>query len=117
MTPLDGLFIITAYAVGCDVKPHSLTAAGTRPVAGFTVAADPTVLPIGSIVYIEDLGERMVHDTGGLVKGRHIDVFVDSCHEAWRINAGRGTDYRHVRVLHVPKRRVRRAVNPVVVRR
>lgn len=100
-------FTITAYAVGCDVRPNSLTAAGIPPVVGFTVAADPTILPLGSRVWIEDLGERMVHDTGGKVRGRKLDVFMGTCKEAWRINHGRGTDRRKVRVLHVPKKRRR----------
>ena len=90
------LWLVTAYAVGCDVKPGSLTKAGTTPVAGFTVAADPRILPLGSIVYVEGWGQRMVHDVGGGVKGRHVDMFVSSCKEAKRIR-----QRRRVTVLHV----------------
>lgn len=90
-------WIITAYAVGCDCEPNHPTRAGTMPVIGFTIAADPKVLPIGSIVEIEGLGQRMVHDTGGKVRGRHIDLFVGTCREAkeW------GRRYKRVYVRHI----------------
>lgn len=88
---------ITAWATGCDTKPGALTKAGTKPVPGFTAAADPRVLPLGSIVWIEGLGQRVVHDVGGKVRGRHLDLFVESCGEARRW----GKQTRLVRVLHV----------------
>jgi len=92
------VFLITAYGLGCDAPgPH--TKAGTTPVASFTASADPRVLPLGSIVWIEGLGERMIHDIGGGVRGRHIDVFMDSCKEAGRVRV-----LRRVRILHTPKR-------------
>lgn len=92
-------FVITMYGVGCDVKLNHPTKAGTQPVVGFTVAADPSVLPLGSIVHVEGLGVRMVHDVGSKVKGRHIDVFVDDCAAArdW------GRRRRAVRIIHRPE--------------
>ena len=76
----ETVFTITMYAVGCDVKSGSKTKAGTTPVVDFTAASDPSVLPIGSIVEIDGFdGERMVHDTGGKVKGRQLDLFVHNC--------------------------------------
>ena len=88
-------FIATMYGLGCDA-PGPLTAAGTLPVPDFTIAADPAVLPLGSIVWIEGLGERQVHDRGGAVKGRHVDLFTASCAEAraW------GRRPVRVRVIH-----------------
>lgn len=101
MSPAEIMFMVTAYALTCDVQPGHPTKAGTQPRVGFTAASDPRVLPIGSIVYIEGLGTRMVHDIGGSVKGRTLDVFMGSCKEAreW------GRRKRKVRVLHVPKRK------------
>jgi 3D (Asp-Asp-Asp) domain-containing protein len=66
------------------------------PVPGFTIAADVAVLPLGSIVEIEGVGERQVHDIGSGVRGRTLDVFFASCGEAraW------GRRQRRVRVLH-----------------
>jgi 3D (Asp-Asp-Asp) domain-containing protein len=101
----------TAYAVSCGAGLGTLTRAGTRPVTEFTIAADPKVLPIGTIVHIEGLGERMVHDTGRLIKGRHIDLFVGSCREAraWGVRKVK------VRVSHFPKENVKQ-LDVVVVR-
>jgi 3D (Asp-Asp-Asp) domain-containing protein len=75
------LYIVTAYSIGCDA-PGPRTKAGTLPVAGHTIAADPRVLPIGSIVEIESLGVRQVHDVGSAIKGRRIDIYVATCAEA-----------------------------------
>jgi 3D (Asp-Asp-Asp) domain-containing protein len=97
-------FAVTMYAVGCDVKPGHPTKSGVMPVAGYTVAADPNVLPIGSIVHIDGLGERIVHDIGPAVRGLVLDVYVTSCADArlW------GRRKRMVKVLHVPTPRRRK---------
>jgi 3D (Asp-Asp-Asp) domain-containing protein len=102
-------FVVTAYGLGCDA-PGPYTKAGTTPVAGFTIAADPAVLPLGSIVTIEGLGERMVHDVGAKIKGRRIDVFVSSCSEAVLF----GRQELKVTVVHVPSDTPQ--VQPVIVR-
>lgn len=92
------MFLITAYGLGCDA-PGPFTKAGTKPVADFTIAADPTILPLGSIVLIEGYGPRMVHDIGPAVKGLHIDIFMSDCKKAKRIK-----QYRRVKILHKPRR-------------
>jgi 3D (Asp-Asp-Asp) domain-containing protein len=66
----------------------SLTATGTVPHWG-TVAVDPTVIPLGSTVYIQGLGVFHAEDTGGAVVGQHIDVFVDSVAEAYQLTGYR----------------------------
>ena len=56
------------------------------------VAADPRVLPEGSIVKILDgptTGIYTVMDTGAAIKGRRIDVYIPSCARAK--NFGRRT--------------------------
>jgi len=108
MALLETVFLLTAYGLGCDAH-GPLTKSGTSPVAGFTIAADPSVLPIGTIVEIEGT-EYMVQDIGGKVKGYHIDVFMDDCAEAWRF-----TRHRMVRVIHFPHARHRQST-PVMVR-
>jgi 3D (Asp-Asp-Asp) domain-containing protein len=50
-------------------------------------AADPATLPLGSIVRIDDVPEQYqgiytVLDTGPKVQGRHLDLYMWSCHEA-----------------------------------
>ena len=82
---------------GLPVGHRPLTRAGTTPVQGHAVACDPRVLPLGSIVEIEGLGERQCHDTGGAIRGLHLDVFFDQHAEARRF----GRQRRRVRVLHV----------------
>jgi 3D (Asp-Asp-Asp) domain-containing protein len=89
------LWTVTAYGLGCDA-PGPRTKAGTLPVPGFTIAADPRVLPLGSIVLIEGLGERQVHDVGSGVVGRHVDVYVGDCGSARRW----GRRLRRVTMLH-----------------
>jgi hypothetical protein len=50
-------------------------------------AADPDLLPVGSVIQVYKLGERYngiytIMDTGPAVQGRHIDIYIWSCYEA-----------------------------------
>jgi 3D (Asp-Asp-Asp) domain-containing protein len=70
--------IATAY---CD---HGTTRSGVRTRTGI-VAADPRLLPVGTVLRIVDgatTGIYTVMDTGAAVKGRKIDIFVPNCGEA-----------------------------------
>ena len=78
-----GEFVISHY---CDCKRctddgDGITASGTKATAGRTIAADPDVLPMGTIVIIEG-HTYTVEDVGGAIKGRRIDIFMDSHEEA-----------------------------------
>ena len=80
-----GEYTIVAYCV--EQYPHicggNPTTKSREPVApGVTVAADPDVLPLGTRVCIEGIGERVVQDTGGAIRGRKIDLAVESHEEA-----------------------------------
>ena len=73
-------FSATAYCKGI------VTASGVAVQSG-VVAADPELLPVGSVVEIESLprqynGIYTVMDTGPAVQGREVDVYMWSCHEA-----------------------------------
>jgi 3D (Asp-Asp-Asp) domain-containing protein len=75
------LFSATAYCKG------TTTASGIRVRSGIA-AADPGLLPIGSVVSIAS-GTRhdgiyTVLDTGPLIKGRILDFYIWSCYEALR---------------------------------
>nr|WP_166242196.1 3D domain-containing protein [Paenibacillus turpanensis] len=43
-----------------------------------TIAADPKVFPIGSILYIPGYGYGVVADIGSAIKGRKIDLFYET---------------------------------------
>ncbi|HEU5020372.1 MAG TPA: 3D domain-containing protein [Bryobacteraceae bacterium] len=85
-------FVATAESVS------GITAKGTRTHEGI-VAADPDVLPLGSLIRVTGAGTYSgiytVTDTGPKVQGRHIDICMDDEHEA-RV-FGRQTVY--VRVI------------------
>jgi 3D (Asp-Asp-Asp) domain-containing protein len=63
---------------------HRRTASGQVPRPGITVAADPTVWPMGSCVRIEGVGERIVQDRGSAIRGARLDVFFGTHTEALR---------------------------------
>jgi len=79
-----GTFTLTAYCscFECCGKfegdPwYGITASGTEAAEGRTVAVDPEVIPLGSVLYIN--GERYVaEDTGGAIEGNHIDIYFSS---------------------------------------
>jgi len=66
-----------------------------RYVRAGIVAADPQVFPLARYVelYIGDkyAGRFLVADTGGRIKGRHVDVWTPDCHEASRFGLQHGT--------------------------
>ena len=76
------LFSATAYCKG------STTASGVNVRSGIA-AADPELLPVGSVVQVDAPGTRYdgiytVMDTGPEVQGRHLDLYMWSCNEALR---------------------------------
>ena len=56
-----------------------------RPAIPYkTVAVDPSVIPIGSNVYVPDIGWCYAHDTGSAIKGARLDVAMDSRESAYK---------------------------------
>jgi 3D (Asp-Asp-Asp) domain-containing protein/LysM repeat protein len=78
----------SAYTASCE-GCSGITATGinlkTNPNAK-VISVDPTVIPLGSKVYVEGYGEAIAGDTGGAIKGKRIDVFFPSQQDA--INFG-----------------------------
>ncbi len=72
-------FVATAYS------DSGITAKGTLTHEGI-VAADPAVLPLGSVIRVTGAGfysgVYAVTDTGSKVEGRKIDIHMPSTHEA-----------------------------------
>ena len=62
-------------------KQVGVTAIGTRARHG-TIAADMTRYPFHALMYIDGYGYGWVEDTGGDIKGDHIDLFFPSHREA-----------------------------------
>lgn len=72
------IFKITAYCPCekcCGEWSDGITFSGDFAHEGVTIAADLSVLPLGTKVYIEGIGERIVQDKGGVIKGNRIDLF------------------------------------------
>ena len=80
--PPLGRFKLTAYSGPQGGKAKAITYTGTSARAGRTVAVDPRVIPLGSRIFIEGVGERIAEDIGSGVKGNHIDVYVPSVDDA-----------------------------------
>lgn len=78
---LIGTFKITFYCpcATCNGNTHRITASGARLKDGVTIAANRSEIPLGTKVYIEGYGNRIVQDTGAFGR-RTIDMFVETSH-------------------------------------
>jgi 3D (Asp-Asp-Asp) domain-containing protein len=73
-------FVATAYCKG------ETTASGVTVQAGIA-AGDPSLLPEGSVIAVEGVPEAYrgiytVMDTGPLIQGHHVDLYMWNCNEA-----------------------------------
>lgn len=70
--------LATAYTAG------GTTASG-RPAEPGVIAVDPSVIPLGTRVYIPGVGTEIAADTGGAIIGDHIDICMatEADAEAW----------------------------------
>ena len=70
----------TAYTGG------GLTATGSVPTYNprglSTISVDPSVIPLGALVYVDGYGKAIASDTGGAIQGNIIDVYVNSNSDA-----------------------------------
>ena len=73
----------TAYYQGAN----AITATGRRAVRSLetngisTIAVDPRVIPLGSLVYVEGYGKAVAADTGSAIKGNIVDLYLSSTAE------------------------------------
>lgn len=56
------------------LKHIGITSSGSRVRPG-SIAADTSIYPYGTIMHIPGYGYARVEDTGGAIKGQHIDVY------------------------------------------
>ncbi|MHB8125044.1 MAG: ubiquitin-like domain-containing protein [Desulfitobacteriaceae bacterium] len=66
------LMTATAYS-----QPGGITATGAHVRWGI-VAVDPNVIPLGSTVYVDGYGPARALDTGSAIRGKRIDLYMDS---------------------------------------
>lgn len=63
----------TAYA------NDPITYMGTKPQVMKTIAVDPSIIPLGSKVYIPEFNKVFIaEDTGGKIKGNRIDIYMQT---------------------------------------
>lgn len=71
----------TAECAGCSGITKTGVNLKANPNAK-VIAVDPSVIPLGSKVYVEGYGYATAEDTGGAIKGNKIDVFVPNRNDA-----------------------------------
>ena len=79
-----GEYTLTAYcscAKCCGKWSSGKTASGVKAKSNHTIAVDKKVIPLGSKVAINGI-EYTAEDTGGGVKGKHIDIYFDTHSDA-----------------------------------
>ena len=69
-------FVATAYSLRGKM-------ANGQNVHSGAIAADPRILPIGSVVVIDGMGTFVVKDTGGAIKGNRIDIWMPNRCVCW----------------------------------
>jgi len=81
--PQTETYIATAYILS-DGNGDGVTATGTVPSRGRTIAVDPRQIPYGSRVYINGTGPYIAEDTGGAIRGKRLDIYFGDGAEAYR---------------------------------
>lgn len=88
----DIMVIATAYTPYCNTGCTGITATGinvgSNPNAK-VVSVDPNIIPLGSKLYVEGYGYAVAGDTGGAIKGNHVDLLVPNTETA--VSWGRRT--------------------------
>ncbi|MGX1191493.1 ubiquitin-like domain-containing protein [Metabacillus sp. SLBN-84] len=73
----------TAHCNGCSGTTATGVDLRANPSAK-VIAVDPSVIPLGTKVYVEGYGYAVASDTGGAIKGKKIDVFFSDKGAAYR---------------------------------
>ncbi len=84
--------VATAYTASCG-GCSGMTAIG-RPAGHGIVAVDPSVIPLGTRLYIPGYGFAIAGDTGGAIHGNRIDLGFNSYADAMQFGRRAVTVYR-----------------------
>lgn len=91
-------FEVTAYSRRSEEgTADGITFLGL-PVDVGIAAADPNVIPLGSVIWVEGYGYAFVADIGGKIKGKRVDVFIPNVSEALRF----GRAMRKIKIIALP---------------
>ena len=79
-----GDFLITGYCDCpiCQEEWVGITALGVAPTTNWTIAVDPNIISLGSLVEIEGV-IYCAEDVGGMINDNHIDMFMGSHEECY----------------------------------
>lgn len=98
--------LATGYTAGVEStgkRPghpqYGITYSGVKVRRGklSTIAADPKLFPIGTVLYIPGYGYGIVADTGARIKGRKIDLYFPSKKQVYSEWGKRTVDVRVVK--------------------
>jgi 3D (Asp-Asp-Asp) domain-containing protein len=83
-----GEFEVTHYNINSGTG-DGITKSGTKVLEGRTVAVCPEQIPLGSLIYIQDVGFRIAEDIGAGIDEFELDLYVDKtteeCYELGRL--------------------------------
>lgn len=92
-----------AYTKAINVEATAYTAYngdgwGNKTASGMTtavgvIAVDPSVIPLGTRLYVEGYGLAVAGDTGGAIKGNRIDLFFNTSSECTNFGRQNTTVY------------------------
>nr|DAH26714.1 MAG TPA: lytic transglycosylase [Caudoviricetes sp.] len=79
------------YSGGSQSEAYG--ALGTKLTPYYSIAVDPLVIPLGTVLYDENGNEYKAEDTGSAIKGNRIDLFVGNHEEALKAGVNNITLY------------------------
>jgi len=95
-----GTFTLTYYCTCTKCTDgDGIGASGRRVVPFYSIAVDPSVIPMGTVLYMDYYGdgslmEVRADDTGGAIKGYKLDLCVGDHATAWNLGTRTVTLYR-----------------------
>jgi len=80
--PEPEIMVASAYSRSeREGTANGITKMGTRVREG-VVAVDPKIIPLGTELYIDNMGLFVAEDTGGSIKENRLDIYFESYDEA-----------------------------------